>query len=210
MPVKHGVASQRCLQARHQQRGGYPLATDICKRDAQARGSERYEIIVVAAHGASGPANRCELKPRQLRERMWKELLLNLARDGEFVFQALALLLFLNKFRDRRRHFVERFAQSAKLVVLMNADAVAEVAAADSQRGIVQVANARVIVRVRTMPVTSAPISSTRKMSPASTRRFTSTGPTAPTEVDKRRLIAEGRRANEASTGAGDGSDPGS
>src|SRR5580704_5148031 len=72
---------------------------------------------------------------------MWKKLLLHLARDGEFVFQALALLLFLNQLRDRRCHFVERFAQSAKLIVLMNADAMADVAAADPQRCIVQIAD---------------------------------------------------------------------
>ena len=62
---------------------------------------------------------------------MWKEYLLHFARNGEFVFQALALLLFLNQLRDRRSHLIERFAQRAKLIMLMNADAMAEVAAPD-------------------------------------------------------------------------------
>jgi hypothetical protein len=72
---------------------------------------------------------------------MRKELLLHFARDGEFVFQALALLLFLDQLRDGSRHFVKRFAQSAKLIVLMNPNAVAEVAAADSQGCVVQIPN---------------------------------------------------------------------
>src|SRR5579862_3378396 len=71
---------------------------------------------------------------------MWKELLLHFTRDGEFVFQALALLLFLDELRDRSSHLIERFAQRAKLIVLMNADAMAEVAAADSQRRVIQIA----------------------------------------------------------------------
>src|SRR5579862_9862787 len=71
---------------------------------------------------------------------MWKELLLHFTCDGEFVFQALALLLFLDQLRDRRRHFVERFAQCSKLIVLMNADAMAKVATADSQRRVIQIA----------------------------------------------------------------------
>src|SRR5579862_8335057 len=71
---------------------------------------------------------------------MWKELLLHFTCDGEFVFQALALLLFLDQLRDRRRHFVERFAQCSKLIVLMNADAMAKVATTHSQRRVIQIA----------------------------------------------------------------------
>ena len=78
MRLERGGAAQRGLKAGHQKRSENSLPADVRERDADASGSERNEIVIVAADSASGAADGCQLKSGQRRDRMREKLLLHL------------------------------------------------------------------------------------------------------------------------------------
>ena len=139
--VEHGVGAERGLQAGHQKRGGNSFAADVGESDAEARGAEANEIVVVAADGAGGPTDRRKLQAGQLRQSAGEQLFLDFASDGELVFKALALALFGDELGDGCGHFVERFAERAELIVLVDADAMREITATDAEGGVVEIAD---------------------------------------------------------------------
>src|SRR5258707_2159173 len=95
------LAAQRRLQAGHQQRGGDSLARNVGNGDGQVRWAKLNQIVIVAANLARCFANRFDLHAGNLRQGSWKQLVLHFARDGDFVFEALALLLLLDERADR-------------------------------------------------------------------------------------------------------------
>ena len=72
---------------------------------------------------------------------MRKELLLDSAGDFDFVLQPIALALRFDQLGDGAGHFIERFAERSELVAIEHAHSMAEIAATDVERGIVQITN---------------------------------------------------------------------
>src|SRR4029077_8810486 len=114
--VHEHLATQRGLQASHQERGRNSLAGNIGNGNGHVGGAELDEIVVVTADFARRFANGFDLDAGHLRQDSREELVLNFARDGNFVFEALALLLLLNQGADRTDHVVEGFAEDAELI----------------------------------------------------------------------------------------------
>src|ERR1700674_4837716 len=93
MAVEMSLNSQRSLQAGHQERRGNSLATDVGQGNHQARGAERNEIVVIAAYGARGAANRSNIEAGHRGQRAWKKLLLHFSRNRKLVLETLLLPL---------------------------------------------------------------------------------------------------------------------
>src|SRR4029077_20077967 len=85
------------------------------------------EIIVVAADRTSGLTNGLDLDARDRRQSARKELILDFARDGNFVFETLALVLLLDEPADGTGHLIEGFAELAELVAALDLHAMREV-----------------------------------------------------------------------------------
>ena len=133
------MAAQRRLQTGHQQRGENAFAADVRKRDAHGVRARANEVVVVAADHARGAADGGEFQAGERRQHLREELRLHFAGDDDFVLQLLALALLFDQLGDGAGHLVERFAERAKLVALVHAHALGEIAAADVQRGFVQI-----------------------------------------------------------------------
>src|SRR3989475_11514444 len=82
-----------------------------------------------------------ELNARQRRQSLRKQLLLHLPRDGEFVFQPLALALLLDERADRAGHGIERFAERTELVIAVDPHAMSEVAGLHVLGGPIEIGN---------------------------------------------------------------------
>src|SRR5579859_6341964 len=110
------LAAQSGLKTGHQQSGGNSLPRNVRKRDGHVRRAQLDEIVVIAADGARRLANGFQFHAGNARHLLRKELVLDLAGDGDFILQALALLLFVEQVADGARHFVEGLAQTPQLI----------------------------------------------------------------------------------------------
>src|ERR1700732_4164467 len=104
--VDEDLAAQRGLQAGHEERGGNSFTGNVGDGDSQMRGAELNEVVVVAADGARSFADGFDFNAGNVRQNSGKELVLHFPRDGNFVFEALALLLFFDQAADGTRHEV--------------------------------------------------------------------------------------------------------
>src|ERR1700676_5504262 len=135
------LAAQRGLQAGHEQGGGNSLSGDVRNRNGDVRGTELNEIVVIAADGARGFADGFDFDTGNVRDLLRKKLILDFAGDGELALEALALLLFFDEVGDGPRHFIERIAEDAELIAMLDVDTMGEVSGADELRGVIEVGN---------------------------------------------------------------------
>src|SRR3981189_2233031 len=91
------------------------------------RWAELNKIIVIPADGARGFAYRFNFDAGHLWQSSREELVLHLACDGNFVFQALALLLLFDQATDGAGHQIERFAEHAELIATLDAHPMRQV-----------------------------------------------------------------------------------
>src|SRR5579864_9330670 len=141
MTIEERLAAKRRLQAGHQKRGRNSLSADVRNGQAQARGAETHEIIVITRNDARRAADSGQFEAGHFRESAGKKLGLDFARDGQFVFKLLALALLFDQLRDGAGHGVERFREHSQLIALAHVNAMAEIALADVPRGFVKIVN---------------------------------------------------------------------
>src|SRR5260370_38966812 len=98
------------------------------------RRAELNEVVVIAANGARSFAYSLYFDAGHLWQGSGKELVLHFARDRNFVFQALALLLLFDQAADRAGHQVEGFAEHAELIATLDTHAMRQVACLDILR----------------------------------------------------------------------------
>src|SRR5258708_24461582 len=132
------LTAQSRLQAGHQQCGGNSFAGNIGDGDSDRRRVQLNEVVVIAADHARRLADRFQLHTRKQRKPLRKQLILHLARDGNFVLQPLVLLLVFDELVDRVGHQVERFAQHTELVAAFNLYAVGKILGLHEQRRLIK------------------------------------------------------------------------
>ena len=103
------------------------------------RWAELDEIVIVPAHRARRFADGLDFNPRNRWQCAGEQLVLDFARDGDFVLQALVLVSLLDELVDRTRHIIERFGQNAKLVRPLDGNAMRQVSGLDKLRGFIQI-----------------------------------------------------------------------
>src|SRR6267154_972372 len=92
------------------------------------RRAELNEVVVIAANGARSFAYSFNFDAGHLWQSSGKELVLHFARDRNFVFQTLTLLLLFDQAADRAGNQVEGFAEHAKLIATLDSHAMRQVA----------------------------------------------------------------------------------
>ena len=104
-------------------------------------GAEANEIVIVAADRASGAADRGELQPGQFAAASAETAAPALRGRSRVRFPGAGAGAVPGSARRRSGHLVERFAERAELIVLVDAHAMGEIAAADAERGVVEIAD---------------------------------------------------------------------
>src|SRR5947207_8087935 len=85
------------------------------------------EIIVVAADGPRGLADRFNLHSRDRWHSAWETLILHFPGDANLILQPLPFVFHLDELADGSRHRVECFGQFAELVALLHLYTVGEI-----------------------------------------------------------------------------------
>src|ERR1041385_6926655 len=124
----------RRLHHGHDQAGRQPVAGDVADRHRQARLVEVEDVVVVAADRRRRLEVRGERHAAELRPFLRQEVALDRRGDLDLALQALLLGDVGQQRGDRLRHAVERQRHLAELVARLHVDAVAEVAALDRLR----------------------------------------------------------------------------
>src|SRR5207249_8139039 len=100
------------LQTGHQQRGGDSFAGNVGDGDGHVRRAGLNEVVVIATDRARRSANSLDFDSWNRRQGAGKELVLHFAGDGDFILQALALVLFLDQRADRAGHLIKESART--------------------------------------------------------------------------------------------------